>query len=215
MKFINTDGMAFIGPGSEWFWTALSGIILAVTFIAIYRQLRLQAAAASVETLESLQREIYSERMHRNHLALLLALSSGSDAAHLPDGPAAAVANMWERIATLSHMGHVDRSLLWNLGSSVCQGWWAILGPWVANMRAETGQAEYFEDFEWLARYMADTDRRAGAAGTYAVPTGLDLEKRIASLQERIGIDEALRSVIVRAPDDVSPAKPTARHSSR
>jgi hypothetical protein len=38
MKLINTDGMALIGPGSEWFWTAVSGIVLAVTFIAIYRQ---------------------------------------------------------------------------------------------------------------------------------------------------------------------------------
>ena len=46
MKFINTDGMAFIGPGSEWFWTALSGLILAVTFIPIYRQLRTQRAVA-------------------------------------------------------------------------------------------------------------------------------------------------------------------------
>ena len=33
MKLINTDGMAFIGPGSEWFWTAVSGIVLAVTFL--------------------------------------------------------------------------------------------------------------------------------------------------------------------------------------
>lgn len=28
MKLINTDGMALIGPGSEWFWTAVSWIIL-------------------------------------------------------------------------------------------------------------------------------------------------------------------------------------------
>ena len=42
MKLINTDGMSFIGPGSEWFWTAVSGLVLAITFIAIYRQLRTQ-----------------------------------------------------------------------------------------------------------------------------------------------------------------------------
>ena len=54
MKFINTDGMAFIGPGSEWFWTALSGIVLAVTFIAIYRQLRLQRSQGAIEQIERL-----------------------------------------------------------------------------------------------------------------------------------------------------------------
>jgi hypothetical protein len=40
VTFINTDGMAFIGPGSEWFWTALQFTALAITFYAIYRQLR-------------------------------------------------------------------------------------------------------------------------------------------------------------------------------
>jgi len=35
MKLINTDGLAFIGPGSEWYWTAMSGLVLAVTFFAI------------------------------------------------------------------------------------------------------------------------------------------------------------------------------------
>ena len=38
--------MSFIGPGSEWFWTAVSGIVLAVTFLAIWRQLALQRSAS-------------------------------------------------------------------------------------------------------------------------------------------------------------------------
>ena len=33
VTFINTEGMSFIGPGSEWFWTALSGLVLAITFL--------------------------------------------------------------------------------------------------------------------------------------------------------------------------------------
>jgi hypothetical protein len=40
VTLINTNGMAFLGPGSEWFWTALQFIALAITFYAIYRQLR-------------------------------------------------------------------------------------------------------------------------------------------------------------------------------
>ena len=58
MTFINTDGMAFIGPGSEWFWTALSGIVLAVTFLAIYRQLRLQRNQGAIEQIASSSRRI-------------------------------------------------------------------------------------------------------------------------------------------------------------
>jgi hypothetical protein len=32
VTLINTDGLAFIGPGSEWFWTMLQFIALATTF---------------------------------------------------------------------------------------------------------------------------------------------------------------------------------------
>ncbi len=42
MTLINTDGMVLIGPGSEWLWAALTGLVLAGTGVAIYRQLRVQ-----------------------------------------------------------------------------------------------------------------------------------------------------------------------------
>ena len=42
MDLINTDGLAIFGPGSEWFWTMLQFTALSVTFVAIYRQLRVQ-----------------------------------------------------------------------------------------------------------------------------------------------------------------------------
>ena len=49
MKLINLDDLVILGPGSEWLWTMISGIVLAVTFIAIYRQLRVQRDAAAIE----------------------------------------------------------------------------------------------------------------------------------------------------------------------
>jgi hypothetical protein len=42
MTIINMDGLALIGQGSEWFWTMLQFTALAITFVAIYRQLRTQ-----------------------------------------------------------------------------------------------------------------------------------------------------------------------------
>ena len=42
MNLVNTDGLAIFGPGSEWFWTMLQFTALAITFYAIYRQLRAQ-----------------------------------------------------------------------------------------------------------------------------------------------------------------------------
>jgi hypothetical protein len=73
VKFINTDGMAFIGPGSEWLWTMISALVRAVTFIAIYRQLAIQRGASAAEQLNQTEREYASERLNRNQLALCLA----------------------------------------------------------------------------------------------------------------------------------------------
>jgi hypothetical protein len=42
VNLFNTDGVAIFGPGSEWFWTMLQFTALAITFYAIYRQLRTQ-----------------------------------------------------------------------------------------------------------------------------------------------------------------------------
>jgi hypothetical protein len=60
VKLINTDGMAFIGPGSEWFWTALQFIALAITFYAIYRQLRAQQLQIQENTKVHLSQGYYN-----------------------------------------------------------------------------------------------------------------------------------------------------------
>jgi hypothetical protein len=114
VKLINTDGMAFIGPCSEWFWTAVSGIVLAVTFLAIYRQLRLQASASAIEQLGSYEREWKSERSTRYKLEIELALRDGAEPADAASGAAHAIAGFWENIASLTRAGHIDPKLLWN-----------------------------------------------------------------------------------------------------
>jgi hypothetical protein len=65
VKLINTDGLAFIGPGSEWFWTALQFTALAITFIAIYRQLRTQQLQIRDNT------KLLRSQAHYNGLMLL------------------------------------------------------------------------------------------------------------------------------------------------
>ena len=64
MRLINTDGMAFIGPGSEWFWTALQFTALAITFFAIYRQLRAQQVQMRENT------KVLRSQAHYNALSL-------------------------------------------------------------------------------------------------------------------------------------------------
>jgi hypothetical protein len=65
VESIETDGVAFIGPGSEWFWIALQFVALAITFYAIYRQMQTQQAQIRDNT------KVLRTQAHYN--ALLLA----------------------------------------------------------------------------------------------------------------------------------------------
>ena len=150
MKLINTDGMAFIGPGSEWFWTAVSGIVLAVTFVAIYRQLALARGANAFTQLGALVDEWQGERLVRKRLSVLVALRDGATPADIPDSSAMAVANYWEKAAALARAGHVAPSLIAE-GLGGADSWWGILVPWVQRVRTEDANPNFYEHFEWLA----------------------------------------------------------------
>jgi hypothetical protein len=64
VTLINTEGLALIGPGSEWFWTALQFTVLATTFIAIYRQLQAQHVQMAENT------KLLRSQAHHNALTL-------------------------------------------------------------------------------------------------------------------------------------------------
>jgi hypothetical protein len=142
--------MVFIGPGSEWFWTAVSGIVLAVTFVAIYRQLTLARSANAFTQLNELVDEWQGERLVRKRLAVLVAIRDGAGSADVPGSPAGGIANYWEKVAALARAGHVSPSLIAE-GLGGADVWWGTLAAWVAKVRTADGNPHLFEHFEWLA----------------------------------------------------------------
>jgi hypothetical protein len=163
VKLINTDEMVFIGPGSEWFWTAVSGIVLAITFIAIYRQLRLQARMGAIEQLDAFRREAYSEAMQRYALDVMVAQRDHDDPADIPEAAVLGLGDYWGSFATLARDGHRDARLLWRSDSASPQIIWIWIAPWVLRARAEShfGVPTY-EDLEWLAGTLAEMDAKDG-----------------------------------------------------
>jgi len=203
MTVINTNGMSFIGPGSEWFWTALTGIVLAVTFIALYRQLRLQAHASAVEQLESLRRELFSEQMSRNVVEVLIALRDRKDPADLPMAAAAYLSGFWETFATLARTGHRDTKLLWQIEPDAPQAAWLWLAPWARKLRAESNNALFLENLEWLAGLLAKMDRRAGRSVVGESSMTSHRDQRIAVLQETIAAAQAMRTMVLTTHEPV------------
>ncbi len=156
--------MPILGPGSEWFGSMVSGLVLAITFIAIYRQLRLQAGAGAVEQMHAIQREWETEVLARHRLAILVALRDGTDPTSVPAGAASKVCDYWERLGYLVRAGHISPALVPEYNGPAARQWWALLRPGVRAYRAEFSLASLFEHFEWLARRMAEIDRRTAAA---------------------------------------------------
>jgi len=208
VELINTDGMSFIGPGSEWFWTALSGIVLAVTFIAIWRQLSMARSARFREDQISLTQDFDSERQMRYRLEILLALRDGTDREHLPEGSATGLMNYWETVAGLARHGDLDRKALYSGFGALYQAWWVVLAPYVRAKRAEQGNPGQYADNEWLAGYMAEMDRRAGVPAVDEAQLG-PLDVGIARARDRLRVEEALRTVTMASPDAMSVDKLT------
>lgn len=193
MKFINTDGSAIIGPGSEWLWTALSGAVLAVTFLAIYRQLRLQTSATARQQLAEINQEWGSERMLRKRLATYETVLAG---VHMDvDTPIVwETCNFWEHVGSLTRLGHLDLSLMQtNIGAHVTW-WWAVMGPACKTAREEADARDLFEHFEWLANEMLKTDSAAALANSRPVTPEV-LKGAIATTRASLALEESLRSV--------------------
>ncbi len=208
MKLINTDGLALIGPGSEWFWTALTGVVLAVTFLAIYRQLSIARSANAFAQLDRIGNEWDSERMTRHKLEILLALRDGTDAANVPSGAAGYVRDFWDDVGLLVREGHVDRRLVYESFNTPCRSWWAALAPAIRRLRVDAHDPRLSQHHEWLVGVMAEMDSKAGMSpqldDAFLAST---FEERIARHRYELRVAEELRAVIVRP---LSPAALTA-----
>ena len=190
---INTNGLAFLGPGSEWFWSMLQFVVVAVTLVGIYYQLRSSQSANAFAQLGGLVDEWDGERLIRKRIAIMVALRDGAAPVDIPGAPADAVANYWEKVGTLVRAGHIPPSLIAE-GMGSTQAWWGILAPYVLKWRTEDANPDLWEHFEWLAGAIV---RLHPAAAFDQQSFERTLEQRIADNESVLRDLEAMRTVIV------------------
>jgi hypothetical protein len=193
MEFINTDGMSFLGPGSEWFWTAVSAGVLLATLLAIYRQVLLQRGLKEAQQSEDLAREWDSERLLRARLAIALTLQDGQELDHSPSmSSATRILDYWDKVGSLVRYGHVGREQITAQWAEIILTFWTMLGPMVKRLRIEHGIPNELEHFEWLANLML----RDGHEHTRALtPLSADrIAAWIEVLKEDIALEVSLRT---------------------
>ncbi len=199
MHLINLDNLVLIGPGSEWLWTMVSGIVVAVTLVGLYFQLRMQRSQAAIEQLERVEQEYASERFARIGLEVLRAMRAGVAPADLPPRVFIPILNFWERVGSLARRGHLDLDLLWDGGTAFyCQSDWVRFAPAILKARADTQNPKIAEHFEWLAGVMEAKGRHLGVQLDDEAKQAARLGLAIAAHETDIRLEEELRAVIVR-----------------
>ena len=193
---VNLDNITILGPGSEWFWSMAQFLVVAITLIGIYRQVKLQASSAAIQQMEAITREWRSEASLRQTLAIELAVRDGASLQDIPFGAASSIGDFWEGIGYLVRKQHIDFELFNdNLGASLLW-WWKMLEPWTQKVRIEAGLPEALADFEWLAGRVEERARRSGDSTVFDEShLRKTLDGRIENDIGRIQIAEALRAV--------------------
>ena len=200
MNLVNLDGLTLIGPGSEWFWAMLQLVVVAVSLVGLYRQVRLQSSASAIEQTRAITGEWNSEALHRSRLATLLSLRDGVDDATASRHAAIEVGNFWERVGWLVRSGKIDRKIIHAYVGTAVRLWWKLLAPSTEELRTQQQDVGVFEHFAWLATTIAEMDRRAGFSPDYddeAFVRGL-VRTSIDRSRGAIRLAEELRAVVVR-----------------
>lgn len=196
---VSTEGLVLFGPGSEWLWSMLQFVVVAITLVGIYVQLRQARAANAFAQASAMEEQWQGERMVRRRLAISIALRDQGPGADL-SAHFAFIANFWEGVAALVRAGHVEIGVVReNLGSS-CLLYWLLLEPEVRAGRTTLGP-DLFEHFEWLADEIVRYDRAHGVPDTRltrenAVATSV---QGIPALLVSVADFEAMRTTTVAA----------------
>jgi hypothetical protein len=193
MPFVSDQPIVLIGPGSEWFWTAISWLVLAVTLVAIYRQIRVARSQNAVQQIQSYSEKWDSERLLRHRLAVVSAISRGDDIKANAYGNARAVGGFWEDMGALARAGHIDMNLLFDSSGHDAADYWLLLKAFAQELRAETGINEFYVNWEWLAARMDEVAKAHGIPDPDDAYVAKMLAMRSADYRAAIEVEEALR----------------------
>ena len=210
MNVVNTEGLTLFGPGSEWFWSMLQFVIVAITLVGIYVQLRQDRAANAFAQASAMRQEWEGEFLTRRRLAVMVALRDGAPEADVL-ALSVPIANFWENVAGLVRAGHVSLPLVYQYLGAACRTTWNLLEPHVRSVQATEGAAVW-SDFQWLVAQFVrlqpasgDDDGTVTRESFAARAPGI-----IASLRQSILDFEAMRTVNM-ASAEVAPRTPEPR----
>lgn len=166
MKLINADGLALIGPGSEWFWSMAQFVLIAVSLLGIYFQVRAQRASSLSEQTGEWFREWTDEAFAVTRLAVLIDLEGRKIETGLPRS-SADIGDYFDRLGYLVAKKNLRPEDVWHNMRQAVGDWWTLLEPYLPRTRQDIGNRYLWEWFEKLELEMRRIDQSLGQPLTF------------------------------------------------
>lgn len=149
------------GQGSEWFWAFLQTLILLISLLAIFRQLRLQHKANITAVLERLSTVWESQDMSQSRLVLLRAKQSQSFSINRKQE---GVIKFLEELGIYVRTGIIPGALAWEFFSYEVERYWPVAEPFIQKIREDSNDSTYFSNAEWLYKRLSTMTRWRGGS---------------------------------------------------
>lgn len=142
---------SILGKHSSWFWQMSEVVVLTITLVFIYYQVRLSRFTGMFETLTNMRNHWNSRAMMdfrrrtcENHLR-------NSKRILMPEGE---VLGFFEDMGLLLRKGALDKEIIWNSYSYYIEHYWSILDPNIKEFRASSKDNTWYENFAELREQM-------------------------------------------------------------
>jgi len=195
---VSSEPLVFFGPGSEWFWSMAQLILVVLTLIGLYRQLRVQGAANAVQRMEVLQGQWASEWLRYTRLTLAVALKDG-EINNQTMVKARPLLNFFSNLDDLRQAGYIRaEEIVW---SQTIQIWVAVLGPLVKREQVVHGNPGIYDLSELVAALRRADAKRGGTPRIIDSSAQREwLDFVIESITEELRVEEAWKSGVIPGP---------------
>jgi hypothetical protein len=165
VEIVNTDHLVLIGSGSEWFWSMISGVVVAVTFILIYRQLRAQGAANALQRIETVHGRWSSTEMVLARLRVAIALRDGT-LDPTDDTNIDTILNFFELLRGLHREGYLGDEEVARMFGGPLIAWARLLESAIAEVRAAEGEQQLWDGIDDLVAVVKRWEAKHGVGNT-------------------------------------------------
>ncbi len=146
-----STGLFIFGQGSEWFWIMVQSIVVVVTLLFIYRQVRLSRYGNMLDTMLKFRTFWRSDTMMKDRKITCQNYQNQSTSIGKAEGE---VLGFFEEIGLLVRKGVISVEFVWECYSYYIERYWAMMKENIREYRKFTKDETWFEHFQKLKERM-------------------------------------------------------------